>query len=214
MSLPGSGPWCMIRVRAQGPRIPLPGWSDGGGKSAAAALARSAARGRELLRLLDPEVPISGITDGTLRPGIATVAVPTTAGDRNMTGTDFAMTAGWGHYGPGDAVMPGQGRALEREYTASERAVLGETVAVLGRTTFDVYLNDNACWRNVPAAVWKYKLGGYQILKKWLSYRERGVLGRALTPQEVLELAKIARRISAILIMPSRRPEADEVPSA
>ena len=71
-----------------------------------------------------------------------------------------------------------------------------------------------ACWRNVPAAVWKYKLGGYQILKKWLSYRERGVLGRALTPQEVLELAKIARRISAILIMPSRRPEADEVPSA
>ena len=27
----------------------------------------------------------------------------------------------------------------------------------------------------MPAAVWQYKLGGYQVLKKWLSYRERGV---------------------------------------
>ena len=26
-----------------------------------------------------------------------------------------------------------------------------------------------AYWRNVPAAVWGYKLGGFQVLKKWLS---------------------------------------------
>ena len=58
-------------LRAEGPRIPLPGWGDGGGEGAAAALARSAARGRELLRLLDLDVPVSGVTDGTLRPGIA-----------------------------------------------------------------------------------------------------------------------------------------------
>ena len=24
----------------------------------------------------------------------------------------------------------------------------------------------------VPAAVWEYTIGGYQVLKKWLSYRE------------------------------------------
>ena len=52
---------------------------------------------------------------------------------------------------------------------------LGDTTGVLGQTTFDIYLNGNAYWRNVPAAVWRYKLGGYQVLKKWLSYRERGV---------------------------------------
>ena len=117
-----------------------------------------------------------------------------------MTGDDFALTAGWGHYGTGDAVMPGQGRLVEREYTADERAVLGDTIAALGETTFDVYLNARAFWRNVPAAIWGYKLGGYQVLKKWLSYRERGVLGRSLSPEEVLYFAETGRRLGAILL--------------
>ena len=123
-----------------------------------------------------------------------------------MADRDFAVTAGWGHSGSGDAVMPGQGRALERAYTPSERTKLGAAIPILGRTTFDLYLNENAFWRNVPAAVWTYKLGGYQVLKKWLSYRERGILDRALTPAEVLDLMNIARRIAAILTMPSSTP--------
>ncbi len=181
------------------PRIPLLGWGDVESEGAGAALARSAARGRELARLLDPDAPVSGVTDGTLRPGIATIAVPATADGRNMTGEDFAVTAGWGHFGSGDAVMPGQGRVVERAYMPSERAALGDAAPVLGRTTFDIYLNPSAFWCNVPADVWTYKLGGYQVLKKWLSYRERSVLDRALTPQEVLDLTDIARRIAAIL---------------
>ena len=67
------------------------------------------------------------------------------------------------------------------------------------RPRFDIYLNGNAYWRNVPAAVWRYKLGGYQVLKKWLSYRERSVLGRALLEEEVRYFVKVARRIAAIL---------------
>ena len=66
----------------------------------------------------------------------------------------------------GDAVMPGQGRAVERDYTTTEREARGDAVAVLGGATVDVYLNDNARWSNVPAAVWNYKLGSYQVLKK------------------------------------------------
>ncbi len=104
----------------------------------------------------------------------------------------------WGHLGAGDAVMPGQGRAVEREYAAEERAALGDALPALGMTTFDVYLNDRAFWRNVPAAVWRYRLGGYQVLKKWLSYRERDLLGRALTPEEVQRFADTARRIGAV----------------
>ena len=193
-------------LRAEGPRIPLPGWGDGKSEGAAETLARSAARGRELARLLDPDAPVSGITDGTLRSGIATIAVPTTADGRNMTGEDFAVTAGWGHSGSGDVVMPGQGRAVERAYTASERAALGDADPILGRTTFDIYLNRNAFWRNVPAAVWTYKLGGYQVLKKWLSYRERSVLDRALTPHEVQYFSDVARRIAAMLTIPRHAP--------
>ena len=67
-----------------------------------------------------------------------------------MTGDDFALKAGWGHYGSGDAVMPGQGRVVERAYRSDERTALGETVATLGETTFDIYLNARAYWRKRP----------------------------------------------------------------
>ena len=182
-------------LRMEWPRIPLPGWPDGEADSAADSLAASAVRGRELSRLLNPDAPVPGVTQGTLRPEIAALAVPATTDDRNMTGDDFALTAGWGYYGTGDAVMPGQGRIVEREYTPDERAALGDAIPALGEKTLDVYLNDHAFWRNVPAAIWEYKLGGYQVLKKWLSYRESDVLGRALTPEEVLYFAEMTRRV-------------------
>ena len=230
-------------------------------EEAAQTLAASAARGRELAALLDPDTPVPGVTTGQLRPEIAAIAVPATTHGRNMTGDDFALTAGWGHYGAGEAVMPGQGRAVERAYTPDERDALGAAIpdtparaasgggpmkgrvgagfkpaptqsvqgapwdhggthalaneswvkpgmtdggAVLGDTTFDIYLNDHAYWRNVPAAVWRYKLGGYQVLKKWLSYRERNILGRPLRLEEVEHFTDTARRIGAILLAVAR----------
>ena len=236
-------------LRMEWPRIPLPGWPDGDEDGAADKLAASAARGRGLAALLDPDTPVPGVTEplpgapagSALRPEIAAVAVPSTTGGGNMTGEDFALTVGWGHFGQGEAVMPGRGRVVERPYTASERAALGraaptlggnasdpnnragtgsppttpappvstsqidaatgKTAAVLGDTTFDIYLNDRAYWQNVPAAVWSYKLGGYQVLKKWLSYRESAVLKRPLKPEEVQHFTNTARRITAMLAL-------------
>jgi hypothetical protein len=49
--------------------------------------------------------------------------------------------------------------------------------------------------------VWEYTLGGYQVIKKWLSYREAPLLGRPLRLEEVREVSHIARRIAAILLM-------------
>lgn len=166
-------------LRMEWPRIPLPGWPDGATDGAATTLARSAARGRELARLLDPDTPVPGVTQGTLRPEIAAIAVPTTGDGRNMAGDDFTLTAGWGHFGQGGVVMPGQGRVAERAYAPEERAAPKDAGTVLAETTFDIYLNARVCWRNVPAAVWTYRLGGYQVLKKWLSYRERDILSRS-----------------------------------
>ena len=188
-------------LRMEWPRIPLPGWPDGSADGAADEMAASAARGRQLAALLDSDTPVAGVTSGALTPTMAAIAVPSTTDDSNMTGDDFAVTAGWGHYGSGDAVMPGQGRIVEREYTAAERAALADAnmLPTLGDTTFDVYLNDRAYWRNVPAAVWNYQLGGYQVLKKWLSYREQRVLGRTLTVEEVQAFAETARRVAAVL---------------
>jgi hypothetical protein len=114
--------------------------------------------------------------------------------------------------------MPGKGRVIERDYTDKGRAAVaegaaalglsaGEALRRLGEQTFDVYLNDVAFWRNVPARVWDYHVGGYQVVKKWLSYRERGVLGRDLSTAEVNEVRDMFRRIAALLLL---EPALDE----
>ena len=81
-------------LRMEWPRIPLPGWPEGDAPGAADELLASAARGRELAALLDPETPVAGVTAGTLRPELAAIAVPSTADSRNMSGDDFALAVG------------------------------------------------------------------------------------------------------------------------
>ena len=95
--------------------------------------------------------------------------------------------------------MPGQGDSDERAFTPDERTAMRDALPTLGGTTFDIHLNEEAWWRNVPASVWNYKLGGYQVLKKWLSYREHCILRRRLEPDEVHHFSETARRIAAIL---------------
>ena len=53
----------------------------------------------------------------------------------------------------------------------------------------------------MPAAVWPYKLDGYRVLKKWPSYRERTILARPLTLEEVQHFIDTARRIATILTL-------------
>jgi hypothetical protein len=93
------------------------------------------------------------------------------------------LTAGWGHAGQG-GVMPGKGKLMQRDDGA-----------------YDIFLNDDACWRNVPEKVWDYIIGGYQVIKKWLSYREKPLLGRGLMPDEVRYVTEMARRLAALIAL-------------
>jgi len=56
-------------------------------------------------------------------------------------------------------------------------------------------------WKDVPEPVWNYTLGGYQVLKKWLSYREQALLGRPLTSDEAQQFTHHVRRIASILAL-------------
>jgi hypothetical protein len=64
-----------------------------------------------------------------------------------------------------------------------------------------VCLNGTTYWKGIPKAVCEYTLGGYRVLKKWLSYRETSVLGRPLKGEEAREFVHIARRITALLLL-------------
>ncbi len=187
-------------LRLDWPRLPLPGWPDGKLKGTVEIFQESVSKGRELANLLDSEKGVSGVTKGKLRPEIKSIAVASTKSGKNMKSQDFTVNIGWGRQGP-KGIVPGKGFAIERDYTANELKIVPQKLLhVLGESTFDIYLNDNAFWKNVPAAVWNYNIGGYQVLKKWLSYREFQILNRKLSIDEVQYFTDTARRIAAILI--------------
>jgi hypothetical protein len=126
--------------------------------------------------LLDVERNVQGVTQGALKAGLAELAVP--------RGTDRALTAGWGHAqvnkNGSQIVMPGSGHVTERAWTRAEHAALhviakrydmdfDVLLVLIGPVAIDVQQNNTSKWEAVPSRVWEYTLGGYQVLKKWLS---------------------------------------------
>jgi hypothetical protein len=177
-------------------------------------LLSSADLGRQVAALLDPERSVPGVTSGEARPELYAIASISRADGKSLDvpAGDLALTAGWGYAGQAGVTMPGKGRAVGRGYTSSERAAIEEgakalgvsaekAFALLGGTTLDICLNDRVHWKNVPARVWEYNIGGYQVMKKWLSYREEALLGRPLTSNEAREVTHMARRIAAFLLL-------------
>ncbi|MBX3266584.1 MAG: N-6 DNA methylase [Acidobacteria bacterium] len=185
-------------IRQDFPRIPLPANRDD--------LIASAELGRRVAALLDTEKPVEGVTAGSIRPELRTVGVATHIEGKQFQDDDFKVTAGWGHAGKGGITMPGKGKAEKRQYSEKElKAMSGNPVAIAPGSdkTLDIYLNNHAYWRNVPEPVWNYYIGGYQVIKKWLSYREFDLLGRPLNLDEVTEVTNMIRRIAALKLMES-----------
>ena len=182
-------------LRQDWPRVPLP--------ATAAALRQSAALGRRVAALLDPETPVPGVTAGAIDAALRAVAVPDRVGGGTLdpAAGDLAVTARWGYLGHVGQVMPGSGELVHRPFSPSEASALGDAAGALGPGAVDVYLSEKALWRGVPDAAWAYTLGGYPVLKKWLSYRQQDVLGRPLRTDEALAFQAIARRIAALLLL-------------
>jgi hypothetical protein len=193
-------------IRNDWPRVPLPATSK--------ALEDSAGLGVRLAALLDIDTPLPGLDTSTasrLRP-VGSIKCTGTS----LSSADLSVGVGWGRVqnrvqkksgAAGRIVMPGAGVIKRRPRDQSESATLstGE-LELLGDTVVDIYLNESTYWRGVPEAAWNYKIGGFQVLRKWLSYRENTVLGRPLTLQEARQFQSIARRLTELALM---APELD-----
>jgi hypothetical protein len=165
-------------LRQDWPRVPLPNKKE--------ELLSSAELGQQVAFLLDAEAPVTGVTAGKILDDFKSIAVFERIDGKqaNPDAGDLDLTAGWGHAGKGGITMPGKGLVREN-----------------GNGDLDIYLNENCRWRNVPRVVWEYTVGGYQVIKKWLSYREKALLGRGLTPDEVRYVTEMARRLGALIAL-------------
>jgi hypothetical protein len=186
-------------VRSDLPRIPLPNTLD--------LLKESASLGADVGKLLDTEKPAIGVTGGKLRKELAVLGRIT-----GPSGHSLEITANWGRMQGEDVVMPGVGQTKAREFSDLEKTAITEgateiglsledVLSIWGESAIDVYLNGEMLWDAVPLAVWEYTIGGYLVLKKWLSYREYDVLGRAITKDEAREFTQMVRRIAALLLL-------------
>ena len=188
-------------LQANWPRVPLP--------ATAAALHASAALGRQVAALLSADVPLAGVSTApakALQPFGRLETVPP------ATEADLGLTANWGYGGHGKPVMPGPGRAEARPYSEPERQALetlfgehhitpAQGYALVGEQALDVYLNDTTRWAAVPTHVWATTIGGYQVLKKWLSYREQPILGRDLSHDEARYVSQVVRRLLRLRLL-------------
>ncbi|RUM32466.1 MAG: hypothetical protein DSY32_00035, partial [Aquifex sp.] len=62
-----------------------------------------------------------------------------------------------------------------------------------------VYINKTQYFTSVSKEVWEYKVGGYQVLKKWLSDRK----GRKLNLEDLKTYLKIIKAIDETIKLQS-----------
>ena len=172
-------------LRQDWPRVPLP--------KDAPTLRAGAALGRKVAALLDPETAVPGVTGAPIRQELRglgeldALKIPNPDDPRYSKAlTDLNLTARWGYAGQGGVVMPGSGEVRP---------------GTRGAGFLDIHLNATTRWKDVPAAVWACTLGGYPVLKKWLSYREAALLGRPLTADEAHDFTHHVRRLAALLAL-------------
>ncbi len=190
-------------VKQDWPRIPLPSSAD--------VLRSSAQLGGRLACLLDAE-RVDGVTHAPFLGGMHLIGrLARVDGSAIDASLHLEVNQSWGRRQQG-GVFPGLGHVVVRDYSSDEmkgmeqlaselKVGLQDLIAILGSQTCDVYLNEGTFWSNIPENVWSYTIGGYQVVKKWLSYREAGILNRSLTADEAKEVRETARRITAILLL-------------
>ena len=164
-------------LRIGWPRIPPP--------PNAATFTQSAALGAKVRDLMDMQNPMN-YKSPQVRALLPLAHFIGDSGDRLLDNS-------WGHKDSNGKTFPGVGKIEPQTADADYPAVLGAPLKI--------FFNKEAHWEKVPTRVWNYRIGGFQPLKKWLSYRAAKVLGRPCEDFEINTFAEITRRISILMLM-------------
>ena len=147
--------------------------------------------GNAIAILLDPLVDPTRTIKAILGEDGPRLARLSRLGGGNARRADLLVT--FSYYGGA------KGKWAEREQVGEE-----PMHPAWGAVTGDLYLNDEVYFAHVPEAVWRYELGGYPVLKKWLGYRDEKRRGGPLTLDEVAHFRCMTQRLAALLALHER----------
>lgn len=183
-------------LRADWPRLPMP--------EDTATLQAGATLGEQIVALLDPDRQVSGVTAANIRPVLVRVGY---LAQPYHSEAERRVTV---HYSGVGKVVNRPRTTEEQMGLEAEAAMLGLSTADLvsrlgGSDTYDVVWNteqpNSPHWQNIPLATWQYVVGGYPVLKKWLSYRHHQDLDRPLLQAELRFFRDLARRITVLILL-------------
>ena len=152
--------------------------------------------GDVIAQLLDAQVDARDRVEAVLGHKRSAALAPTRTYDGSTLGpNDLKVTVNyWGG---------AKGRWVPRPFATSD-----EPHSAWGDQTGDLYISEEVFFANVPEVVWKYELGGYPVLKKWLGYRQSDRRdGQPLTAGERRWFRSVVQRIAALLTLSSRLDE-------
>lgn len=185
-------------LRIDRPRFPVPDNID--------TLRKSTKIGDKLAIILDgkqnKELPKEEFPDEVRRLGL-------------VKGNEL-LVSGWGSYDKEGSVQPSKRILKSRPWEPDEKIALQKIfkslkieqergLELLGDAV-DIDLNceddDPNQWCGVPENVWKLRIGRYQVIRKWLSYRDFSVLGRKLDEEdEARHVSNMTQRLTLLLLM-------------
>jgi Type ISP C-terminal specificity domain/N-6 DNA Methylase len=128
-----------------------------------------AALGDKIAVLLDPMHDADAVVSDVLGKAARTLGVIRKRGASQVSEDDLVVSVAY--YGAA------KGKWVARAYANNE-----SQHPAWGATTGDLYINPDVHFANVPEAVWRYELGGYPVLRKWLGYHRRLVVPVGLSP--------------------------------
>jgi hypothetical protein len=145
--------------------------------------------GRQIAILLDPAIEADSVVKKILGKSAATIGTSRRRLGGQVNQQDLVVSIAY--FGAA------RGKWAERPYLEGEMQH-----RAWGESTGDLYINEEVCFANVPDAVWRYELGGYPVLKKWLGYRQASRRkGEPLTLAERQHFRSMIQRIAALLAL-------------
>jgi hypothetical protein len=147
------------------------------------------ALGEKLLALLDTRADTTKLIEEVLGPHVNLLGVMKKVNGTPAQAEDLKVE--YSYYGAAS------GRWKERQASPPESDPWGDV-------TGDLFLSRDVFLSHVPDVVWRFELGGYPVIKKWLGYRHATRRdGAPLTLNELDTLVGIVRRIACLLsLMP------------